>query len=309
MGIDRVTTQKGACKVDGKSREWLELHYSPSRWSKRMTADKVVENHVKVCSINSASTKQNLRGELNLSYGANNAKMDIFYPMTEDQDSTPVIVFIHGGYWQEGSKDIYSFISNSWTQAGCIAAVVGYNLAPEVSLDNMVTEIQHAVEFVAKKFPKSKLFLCGHSAGAHLCAMMSLTNWNNNLLVSQAIHGMCLLSGVFDLVPLINTYINDAVSLDVSSASRNSPQRILQQSSPTIRCPTLVVVEEHGSPEFTRQSKEYVENLTTHGVQCSFIESPGVDHFNLIENMVNPEDFLCKEILKLVPGKTFQVQE
>jgi len=309
MGIDRVTTQRRTSKVDRKSREWLELHYSPSRWSKRMTADKVVENHVKVCSFYSETTKQNLRSELNLSFGANNAKMDIFYPMIEDQVSTPVIMFIHGGYWQEGSKDIYSFVGNSWTQAGCIAAVVGYNLAPEVSLDDMVTEIQGAVKFVTEKFPKSKLFLCGHSAGAHLCAMMALTNWKNNLSVPQAIHGMCLLSGVFDLIPLINTYINDAVCLDESSASRNSPQRILQQSSPTIRCPTLVVVEEHGSPEFTRQSKEYVEILTTHGMQCSFIESPGVDHFNLIENMVDPEDFLCKEILKLVPGKTFQVQE
>ena len=269
-----------------------------------MTADEVVKNHVKVCSDYSDITQQKLKGELNISYGANNAKMDIFYPTTIDHDNTTVIMFIHGGYWQEGSKDIYSFISNSWAQAGCTVAIVGYNLAPEVSLDQMVGENQVAVEFVAKKFPKSKLFLCGHSAGAHLCAMMSVANWNNNLLVPSAIHGMCLLSGVFDLVPLIDTYVNDALSLDESSASRLSPQKILQQMSPLLRCPTLVVVEEYGSPEFTRQSKEFAEILKSHGVKCSLLELPGVDHFSLIENMVNPENRLCKEILNLVQGKS-----
>ena len=290
--------------MDTKSREWLDLHYSPSKWNKRMTTDEVVKNHVKVCSDYSEITRQKLKGELNISYGANNAKMDIFYPTTIDHDHTTVIMFIHGGYWQEGSKDIYSFISNSWAQAGCTVAIVGYNLAPEVSLDRMVGEIQAAVEFVAKKFPKSKLFLCGHSAGAHLCAMMSVANWDNNLLVPSAIHGMCLLSGVFDLVPLIGTYVNDALSLDESSASRLSPQKILHQMSPLLRCPTLVVVEEYGSPEFTRQSKEFAKILKSHGVKCSLLELPGVDHFSLIENMVNPENRLCKEILNLVQGKS-----
>ena len=284
--------------MDGKSREWLELYYSPSRWSKRMSADVVVANHVKVCSDYSETARQNLKSELDVSYGANKAKMDIFYPTTTDLDNSPVILFFHGGYWQEGSKDIYSFVSNSWTQAGCIAAIVGYNLAPGVSIDDMITETQAAVEFVAKKFPKSKMYLCGHSAGAHLCAMMTVANWKNSMFVPQAIHGMCLISGLFDLVPLINTYVNDALTLDESSAARLSPQLILKQESPTVRSLTLVVVEEHGSPEFTRQSKEFVDILKSHGVQCSFVVLHGVDHFNVIENMVNSEDHLCKEILK-----------
>ena len=286
--------------MDMKSREWLELYYSPSKWNKRMSEDDVVANHVKVCTDYSETAQQNLKSELDVSYGANKAKMDIFYATTTDLDSSPVILFIHGGYWQEGSKALYSFVSNSWTKAGYIAAIVGYNLTPEVSLDDMIIEIQSAVEIVAKKFPKSKMILCGHSAGAHLCAMMAVTNWDNSVFVQQAIHGMCLISGVFDLLPLIDTYVNDALTLDKGSAARLSPQLILKQESPTIRCPTLVVVEEHGSPEFTRQSREFVDILKSHDVQCSFLELPGVDHFNIIENMVNSEDHLCKEILKLV---------
>ena len=112
--------------------------------------------------------------------------------------------------------------------------------------------------------------------------------------------GMFLISRVFDLLSCVRTYVNDALTLHDESAARVSPQRILMKMSPTICCPVVVVVEEHGSPEFTRQSKEFADVLKSHGVKSSFLELPGVDHFDIIENMVNPEDYLCKEILKVV---------
>ena len=140
-------------------------------------------------------------------------------------------------------------------------AVVGYNLAPEVSLNQMVSEIKSAVKYINTRFPKSKLFLCGHSAGAHLCAMMMVSDWSKDPPVRQAIHGIFLLSGVYDLVPIVNTYVNDALKLTEESAAQISPQHILMKMSPTFVCPILVVVEEHGSPEFHRQAKEFVEIL------------------------------------------------
>ena len=108
--------------------------------------------------------------------------MDIFYPSQETDEtavsvkkiggsSAPVVLFVHGGYWQAGSRKIYSFVSKSWTKAGCVVAVVGYNLAAEASLNQMVSEIKSAVKYIYMytRFPKSKLFVYGHSAGAHLC--------------------------------------------------------------------------------------------------------------------------------------------
>ncbi|XP_020605898.1 kynurenine formamidase-like [Orbicella faveolata] len=291
---------------DGKSKEWLEKFYSPSRWSKRLTADKVVEYHFKVCTEYSETTRQSLNGELSIAYGEKKAKMDIFYPtaMIDDaryaNSAMPVLLFVHGGYWKLGSRKTYAFVSNAWIKAGCIAAIVGYNLAPEASLEQMVTEIQAAVKFVVNRFPKSNLFLCGHSAGAHLCAMMMVSDWSKDPCVPQAVRGMFLISGVFDVLPILGTYANDVLKLDEESAARLSPQRILMKMSPTICCPVRVVVEEHGSPEFIRQSKEFADILKSYDVQASFLELPGVDHFDIIENMMNPEDYLCKEILKIV---------
>ena len=292
---------------DGKSKEWLQQSYSPSGWSKRMNADKVVEYHWNVCTEHSETTRPSLNGELDIAYGEKKAKMDIFYPTAMSDDNAryadsamPVLLYIHGGYWKAGSRKFYSFISNAWIHAGCIAAIVGYNLAPEASLEQMVTEIEAAVKYVVNRFPKSNLFLCGHSAGAHLCAMMMTSDWSKDPSVPKAVRGMFLISGIFDLLPLLGISVNDVLKLDEESATRLSPQRILMKMSPTICCPVMVVVEEHGSPGFTRQSKEFADTLKSCGILSSFLELPGVDHFDIIENMRNPEYYLSKEILKVV---------
>ena len=274
-----------------------------------MDPGEVVDYHVNICTSHSENVCKNSRWEPSVCYGEKKAKMDIFFPLQETNETAvsvkkvgaPVVVlFVHGGYWQAGSRKTYSFVSKSWTKAGCVAAVVGYNLAPEASLNQMVSEIKSAVKYINTRFPKSKLFLCGHSAGAHLCAMMMVSDWSKDPSIPQAIHGMFLLSGVFDLVPIVNTYVNDALKLTEESAAQISPQQILIKMSPTFVCPILVVMEEHGSPEFHQQAKEFVEILKSHDVQCSLLELPGVDHFSMIENMVNSDDLLCQEILKVV---------
>lgn len=67
--------------------------------------------------------------------------MDVFYFLLNDYDSVLVIVFIYGGYWQEGSKDLYSFVSNLWIKVGCIVVVLGYNFVLEVSVEQIIIEI------------------------------------------------------------------------------------------------------------------------------------------------------------------------
>ena len=114
---------------------------------------------------------------------------------------------------------------------------MGYNLAPEASLNQMVSEIKSAVKYINTRFPKSKLFLCGHSAGAHLCAMMMVSDWSKDPPVRQAIHGIFLLSGVYDLVPIVNTYVNDVLKLTEESAAQISPQHILMKMSHNICVP------------------------------------------------------------------------
>ena len=201
---------------------------------------------------------------------------------------TPVVMFIHGGAWQKGSKDMHGFISNSLVDAGIIVAIVGYNLGPEASIDKMVDEIQAAVKFVPKKFLESKVFLCGNSAEAQLCPMVTVRHWINPS--SLDIHGIFLISGIYDLNPMVYAYASNSLKLNESPASGNSPLLILKQS-PTSHCPAFqVAVEVYRSPAVVK----------SRDIPCIYLQVPGMDHFDIIEEIFNPEYSLSREIVKLI---------
>src|SRR3954464_8250835 len=88
----------------------------------------------------------------------------------------PVLVFIHGGYWQMRSKETFTFAASGPLAHGINVALVGYTLAPEAKLDEMVAEIRTALDFLGTELPKrggdpAKLWISGWSAGGHLAAM------------------------------------------------------------------------------------------------------------------------------------------
>ncbi|XP_050837475.1 kynurenine formamidase isoform X6 [Serinus canaria] len=99
------------------------------------------------------------------------------------------------------------------------------------------------------------IYLCGHSAGAHLAAMVLSTDWTEFQVVPD-IKGAVLVSGLYDLEPILHTYVNDALNMSREVAQRNSPMRHVTPAVPAA-CEVLVAVAQHDSPEFRRQSQEY----------------------------------------------------
>lgn len=111
------------------------------------------------------------------------------------------------------------------------------------------------------------------------------------------------MSGIYDLEPLISTSQNDPLRMTLEDAQRNSPQRHLEAAParPVVpACPVLVLVGQHDSPEFHRQSKAFFETLRRVGWKASFQQLPGVDHFDIIENLTREDDVLTQIILKTV---------
>src|SRR5215216_1844318 len=88
----------------------------------------------------------------------------------------PVLAFMHGGYWQNRSKEIFSFVAEGPLAWGINVALVGYTLAPHKRLDGIVAEIHAACGWLAESVPMlggdpKQLFVSGWSAGGHLTAM------------------------------------------------------------------------------------------------------------------------------------------
>ncbi|XP_074081146.1 kynurenine formamidase isoform X2 [Macrotis lagotis] len=275
----------------------LEKQYSPSKWSHRLNAEEVIKTHVRVgteVTKEAQASKQNL---LDVAYGEGlDEKLDIYFP-SQISKELPFFLFIHGGYWQEGSKDYSAFMVPPLTAAGIAVALVAYVLAPKGNLDQMLSQIRRSVLFIQKQYPFNRgIYLCGHSAGAHLASMVLLTDWVEHEVIPN-IKGSFLVSGIYDLEPILHTYVNDALQMTLEDARRKSPmfcQKEAQTSTST--CALILAVGQQDSPEFLQQSLDYFQVLRLHGYRASFIEISNVDHFDIIEKL-NKNDYILTQII------------
>ena len=133
----------------------------------------------------------------------------------------PVLMFIHGGYWQNRAKELFAFVAEGPLAWGINVALIGYTLAPQKRLDGIVAEIHAAAGWLAQSIPMlggdpKQLFASGWSAGGHLTAMA---------MSHPAVRGGLAISGIYDLEPMRLSYINDKLRLDEAEARRNSPGR------------------------------------------------------------------------------------
>ncbi|KAF5914941.1 hypothetical protein HPG69_011132, partial [Diceros bicornis minor] len=266
---------------------------------------------------------QATRGSLlHIPYGHREGeRLDIYFP-EEESEALPFFVFFHGGYWQSGSKDSSAFMVSPLTAKGVAVVVVAYDIAPKGTLDQMVDQVTQSIAFVQKRYPCNEwvslqvfllldnaggIYLCGHSAGAHLAAMMLLANWTKHG-VTPNLKGFLLVSGIYDLEPIVHTSQNAALLMSLEDAQRNSPQRHLevaltQPVDPA--CHILVIVGQHDTPEYHRQSREFYQTLHRGGWKASFEELDDVDHFEIIWNLTQKDYVLtqvgCVPSLKM-PG-------
>ncbi|XP_020744678.2 kynurenine formamidase isoform X3 [Odocoileus virginianus] len=173
----------------------------------------------------------------------------------------------------------------------------------EGTLDQMVDQVTQSIVFVQKRYPGNQgIYLCGHSAGAQLAAMMLLANWIKHG-VTPNLKGFFLLSGVYDLEPIMHTSENAPLLPTLEDAQRNSPLWQLE-TAPTQpadpACRILVTVGQHDSPEFRRQSREFHQTLCRGGWKASFAELHDVDHFEILWNLTQEDYVLTQIILKTI---------
>ncbi len=213
--------------------------------------------------------------------------VDIAVPAISDQSSSrselPLHVFIHGGYWQQLSKRESFFAASAFVGRGCAFAAVDYTLAPEATLDQIVSECEAAITELhtlgaRAELPISpdRITISGSSAGAHLAALVTARNPG-----SHGPAALVLLSGVYDLEPLVGTTINDAVGLDTDTARALSPLRHDLSGFP----PTLVAWGDNETDEFKRQSRSLVDGLRAAGRPVAEIEVADRNHFDIVHDL------------------------
>ena len=221
---------------------------------------------------------------LDLRYGpAERNRIDCF----EARPGAPMLVYIHGGYWQSRSKEIYSLLAEGPLAHGIGVALVGYTLAPEKRLDGIVQEILDSISFLSKKFLKNKIYVSGWSAGGHLTAMA---------MSHPAVQGGLAISGIYDLEPIRLCYLNEKLRLDEAEARRNSPLLHLPKNS----APLLISFGKNELPELQRQSEDYWRAWQGAGLPGKLAPLVGHNHFTILEELASPSGRLTALVRTLM---------
>ncbi|XP_078081818.1 kynurenine formamidase isoform X2 [Mustelus asterias] len=244
------------------NKEELEKQYSPSCWSHRMDKDAVVEAHIKEIAKGTEKGQKVAQTWLDVAYGhGDSEKLDIYLP-PNPSTAPALLIYFHGGYWQLLSKDLSGFMVPPLVKAGAIVVAVEYSLAPKGNMDLIVSQVRHSVAFIVQQYSAlSGVYLCGHSAGAHLGAMVLCTDWAE-FGISPDIKGALLVSGIYDLCPIVHTSANDPLQMTEGDALRNSPlQFVNTMKRQGGNCEIVVSVAQHDSDEFKKQSQEYYQDI------------------------------------------------
>lgn len=264
-------------------------------YNARLTVPEYAD-HVARCRAATDAVKARLNPEIDLRYGTHELESLDWYHA--GRSNAPVHVFIHGGFWRANDKRDFGLVAAPITDAGADAVVINYPLCPEVSLDQVVQSVNSAIKWIWNRAADSganmiDFTLSGHSAGAHLAAMVLTHDWASEGLPAKPIRSAVLISGIYELEPVLQISVNkEKIHLTPDRVPYLSPMR-----RPPSGVPLLLPVGEDEAPMWMRQSSNLAAAVRAEGGYAKYMEIPGRNHCNLMETFEDPASPLSRNTL------------
>jgi acetyl esterase/lipase len=157
------------------------------------------------------------RRHTNIAYGPEpQQRLDVYVPASAAVIPRPVVVFWHGGRWRYGDKADYRFVGAALSESGYLTVVANYRHYPQVKMPGFMQDAAQAALWAAAHAEeyggdRDRLYLMGHSAGAHLAALVTLDPGYFAAAGQPApdIAGVIGLSGPYDFLPLLEPDVQD----------------------------------------------------------------------------------------------------
>jgi len=228
---------------------------------------------------------------LDIPYGPRDRTKIDLYPAADS--AAPCLVFIHGGYWQRNSRELFAHLAEGVGAHGWSVAIPSYSLAPEATLTEIVQEINLALDWLAANGSgygvAGQVVVSGWSAGAHLTALA---------LSHPAVAAGLAVSGVYDLAPIRDTALNIALKLTETEIETLSPLRL-----PMVGKPLTIAYGSAELPALVWDSKHLYEARQAAHAPGDLVAIDGANHFSILEELRRPDGALVKLALALLsPG-------
>jgi arylformamidase len=224
---------------------------------------------------------------LDIPYGKRERTRIDLYPAREK--SAPCLVFIHGGYWQRNSRDVFAMLVEGMAAHGWSVAIPGYTLAPEATLTEIVQDISLSLDWLASDGPAhgiaGPVIVSGWSAGGHLTAMA---------LAHPLVAAGLAISGVYDLAPIRDTSLNIALKLTDKEIAELSPLKL-----PIVQKPLAIVYGAAELPALVLDSQYLYDARKAAGAPGELVAIPGANHFSILEELRRADGALTKIALSL----------
>jgi hypothetical protein len=228
-------------------------------------------------------------GALDLPYGPGERNKWDLYPAADA--GAPCFVFIHGGYWQMNARAEFACVAEGLAAHGWSVALPGYTLAPDASLTTIVGEIRAALDWLKDKGPSygiaGPVVLSGWSAGGHLAAQV---------LDHPVVAAGLAVSGIYELGPLRDTYINDKLKLTDDEIGPLSPLRL-----PVVQKPLAIAYGSREVAALVNDSRALHAHRAGAHAPGALVPVAGVDHFTILHELRSPAGVLVRQALALIP--------
>jgi acetyl esterase/lipase len=217
-------------------------------------------------------------------------KLDIYLPKQNAAGASAVLIFFHGGSWHDGEREGYGFLGRAFAARGFVTVIADYRKAPSVRFPAFVQDTASAIAWVHANIVKydgdaDRIFVMGHSAGAHIAMMTALDpQWlAANNLAPDVIKGVIGLAGPYDFLPLTTDSSKFALG-QWPDLKETQPITYARGDAP----PLLLLTGDKDTVVKPRNSKILSEAIRALGGQQQLRIYPDVDHADIIMAVARP---------------------
>lgn len=241
------------------------------------------DDYVTLYRERSRHSRATLESRIDVPFGdAPGERLDLFFPADRTRPA-PIHLFIHGGYWRMFDKAEFSFVADTVCAAGGIAAIMNYDLMPQVRMATIVGQVRACASWLTEKAEAlggdaTRLTVSGHSAGGHLGCFLAT---EDSPVRPEAV---LALSGIYDLAPLRQSFLQPDLGLTEDEVARFSPVSLHYDRSTRL---TLMVGETETRP-FHEQAEELRQVLRTHGCPVALETVAGAHHMSIVAQLGDP---------------------